>query len=62
MTAPVLESVLTCPKCGFAKAETQRRRLLRVLLFRFGEVPADTSPALPLEPVCATRGGLYESR
>ena len=22
MTAPVLESVLTCPKCGFAKPET----------------------------------------
>lgn len=22
MTAPVLDSILTCPKCGFAKPET----------------------------------------
>jgi hypothetical protein len=22
MSAPILESVLTCPKCGFAKAES----------------------------------------
>ena len=22
MTAPILQSVITCPKCGFAKSET----------------------------------------